>query len=111
MCNSDIVVEPRLPMGRRARRSLRKQQCESDDGYENGDMRQAPLMHKSWEKMMKDASYEQRRERYEYLETIHNVLAYIPQDVISIIQHKAGIQVESMPLPKVLHVRRTNHTT
>lgn len=102
--DDDFVLEKKSGMGRRARRTLRREQSLTlDDMFHKVH---TPLMHKSWEKMMSDAKYEMRRSHYVYIETIHQVLAPLPQDIISIIQAKANIPVESMPLPKVLYVAK-----
>lgn len=101
--DEDYVVESRMQIGRRARRTLQSM----DHVIDNDETTYTkPLPCKSWEKRMKSAYYETLRKRYEQLETVHRVLAYLPEDMISVIQEKAGMRVEGMPLPKVLHTAK-----
>lgn len=98
----DFVLERRLELGKRAKRTLKK---EEPCTYHN-NMGFTHLKHKSWEKKVEDMNYEMRRNHYMYLETIHRVLAPLPHDIIYIIQEKANMPMETMPLPKVLYVAK-----
>lgn len=108
MDNDDISFQPRSQLGKRAKRTTRRMQSmTTDDIFEHVHK---PFMQKSWEKARADARYQQRRDTYKYLELIHMAFASLPQDIIYMIQERAGIMVQSMPLPKVIRTRTCSST-
>ena len=94
----DIFLEPRSMIGKRAKRTLRKKQQIFDE--DECTITFAPQMSK--EKQKSQADYLERRYKYEVLSTVHWVLNTLPQDIVYIIQTKAGMIPEAMPIPKII---------
>ena len=109
MEEDDFTLQPRSTLGKRAKRTLRKSQRWSlDDMF---DHVHKPQLQKSWEKARDEDRYNYRRKAYQHLELIHLVLVQLPQDMIYKIQEMAGMQVQAMPLPKIIRTRSVSNAT
>lgn len=114
--DEDTVVRPKVNVGRRAKRSKRLEGILYEPKYLNGRIineewlethkkKETTLAYKTWEKARAEYRYNQRRQAYHELETVHKVLSALPQDIITIIQTKASMPIQAMPLPKIIRTK------
>jgi len=114
--DEETVVRPKINIGRRAKKTKQLEGVLYEPKYLNGQIineewlethkkkeRRIPDM--KWEKARAEFRYNQRRQAYKELETVHKVLSALPQDIITIIQTKACLPVQAMPLPKIIRTK------
>lgn len=98
--DEDFIVEKKLKLGKRARRTYQRLGNADDEEQERIQAI------KSSDRKIQDQRYAKARANYIHLDTLHKALWILPNDIIHIIQEKAGMVAESLPLPKIVYLAK-----